>query len=278
MTTYTTCPACHYTRKPTDDVPEWECPNCQKVYDKAVQALNTEPEKLKSSCTNSVAVAKPITKKAADSVSLRFADPVSEQTEWSPMNEQLSGFHRFISSPTYKLLNINSARIEFKTTILARFACVFDLIMGMVFLGFLTFIFSLNSFKLDLVMVAIIIIAICAAVFGVLRIYNISMPLVFDKSIGFFWKGKTSPCSACVKGVLKHSANLEEIHAIQLISDFHPSNSSSNAYYSYEMNLILIDGRRLNLDANMNMSAMREQADTLSRFLGKPVWDASNLR
>jgi glutaredoxin len=28
------CPKCHYARKPTDDVPEWQCPSCQVVYAK----------------------------------------------------------------------------------------------------------------------------------------------------------------------------------------------------------------------------------------------------
>jgi len=34
MTSFTTCPACNYTRLPTDIAPDWECPKCQKVYAK----------------------------------------------------------------------------------------------------------------------------------------------------------------------------------------------------------------------------------------------------
>ncbi|WP_224981591.1 hypothetical protein [Geomonas agri] len=29
-----TCPACNYTRQPTDDAPEWACPKCLKAYAK----------------------------------------------------------------------------------------------------------------------------------------------------------------------------------------------------------------------------------------------------
>lgn len=277
MTTYTTCPACHYTRKPTDDVPEWECPNCQKVYDKAAQTLTADPEKLKITCTASVGVAKPITKKAQNSVSKKFADPLAEQTDWIPINDQLRGFHRFFPYPTYKLINVNSARIVFQPTIAARLLCVFDLIMGIVFLGFLSHPFIMFTFRLNFFVVAIIIIATSAAAFGVARLYNISIPLVFDKSKGFFWKGQNSQCIDNVKGAPKYSAKLEDIHAIQLISDYHAPGSNRTAYFSYEFNLVLGDGRRLNLDAQRNISAMQEQAETLSRFLGKPVWDASNL-
>ena len=34
----TKCPKCNYQRKPTDAAPEWQCPSCQVVYAKAVEA------------------------------------------------------------------------------------------------------------------------------------------------------------------------------------------------------------------------------------------------
>lgn len=37
MTSATTCLACNYTRQPTDDAPDWECPNCQKAYVKTAR-------------------------------------------------------------------------------------------------------------------------------------------------------------------------------------------------------------------------------------------------
>ncbi len=38
MSSIKTCPACNYTRQPTDYVPEWECPKCQKAYNKSARA------------------------------------------------------------------------------------------------------------------------------------------------------------------------------------------------------------------------------------------------
>ena len=40
MTKLITCPACNYTRQATDNVPDWECPKCQKAYNKTVRAVH----------------------------------------------------------------------------------------------------------------------------------------------------------------------------------------------------------------------------------------------
>ncbi|HBG06446.1 MAG: hypothetical protein A2075_13085 [Geobacteraceae bacterium GWC2_58_44] len=45
MTSSTTCPACNYARQPTDDAPDWQCPNCQKAYVKSARfAQDQVPE------------------------------------------------------------------------------------------------------------------------------------------------------------------------------------------------------------------------------------------
>ena len=45
-------------------------------------------------------------------------------------------------------------------------------------------------------------------------------------------------------------------------------------YYSYELNLVLVNGQRINAVDHSKLEKLREDAATLSRFLGKPVWDA----
>ena len=39
MTSFTICPACNYTRKPSDDALDWECPNCHKAYIKTARKV-----------------------------------------------------------------------------------------------------------------------------------------------------------------------------------------------------------------------------------------------
>lgn len=36
------CPNCHYTRKPTDSAPDWQCPACEIAYNKGAGAAATE--------------------------------------------------------------------------------------------------------------------------------------------------------------------------------------------------------------------------------------------
>jgi len=40
MTKLIACPACNYTRQPTDNVPDWECPKCQRAYNKTVRVVH----------------------------------------------------------------------------------------------------------------------------------------------------------------------------------------------------------------------------------------------
>ena len=67
-------------------------------------------------------------------------------------------------------------------------------------------------------------------------------------------------------------AKLDSIHALQLISEYCRGNKSS--YYSYELNLVMEDGSRMNVVDHGNQAKLREDAQTLSTFLDKPAWDA----
>jgi hypothetical protein len=66
---------------------------------------------------------------------------------------------------------------------------------------------------------------------------------------------------------------LGEIHALQLISEHCTSDNSS--YYSYELNLVLADGRRINVVDHGNRATLYSDADSLAAFLGVPIWDAT---
>ena len=45
--------------------------------------------------------------------------------------------------------------------------------------------------------------------------------------------------------------------------------------YNYELNLVLKDGERINVVDHGNLKKIQDDANTLSNFLGKPVWDAT---
>lgn len=116
------------------------------------------------------------------------------------------------------------------------------------------------------------------AIFGLLFLaggsgvlYVGATPAVFDKRKGFFWKGRKEPDAGSDWRHLKHCARLGEIHALQLITEQIKGKSS---YSSYELNLVLNDGRRINVVDHGGKDRIRADAAALAKFLNKPLWDA----
>ena len=66
---------------------------------------------------------------------------------------------------------------------------------------------------------------------------------------------------------------LEFIHALQIVAEF-ISGKNAN-YYSYELNLVLKNGNRINIIDHNNKGRIDREAKVLSEFLGVPVWDAT---
>ena len=46
-----------------------------------------------------------------------------------------------------------------------------------------------------------------------------------------------------------------------------------SSYYSYELNLVLEDGARLNVVDHGDLKALQADAEILSEYLQVPVWD-----
>jgi hypothetical protein len=106
---------------------------------------------------------------------------------------------------------------------------------------------------------------------GIIMLYQFAKPAVFDTMYGYYWKGRNKVDFGIGNSKPELFISLSQIHALQLIAEHVRSNKSS--YYSYELNLVLRDGSRKNVVDHGNITRLREDADKLSKFLGKPVWD-----
>ncbi|RWX50781.1 hypothetical protein VU01_12641, partial [Candidatus Electrothrix marina] len=53
---------------------------------------------------------------------------------------------------------------------------------------------------------------------------------------------------------------------------------NKSSYCSYEINLVLQDGSRINVVDHGKKNRIREDAHALAEFLGKPLWDASGMK
>lgn len=100
-------------------------------------------------------------------------------------------------------------------------------------------------------------------------------PIVFDKTKGLYWKGYKAPqIDSSGSNSKGEATRLSQIHALQIISES-VSSSSSKSYRSFELNLVLKNGSRLNVVDHGKDDKVRDDAGKLAAFLGVPVWDVS---
>jgi hypothetical protein len=196
----------------------------------------------------------------------RFNDPLALKTEWSPAKGGGANFK------THNLINVDYSRIEFRSSIGAKAFYLIFLLFGLgIAAGFTISKISDNTFAFDFDTMMLMLFGFVFASVGGALLYFGTSPVVFDKTLGFFWKGRKSPREVFDTNSIKKIAKLEDVHAIQLISEYVRGDKSS--YYSYELNLVLEDGTRINVIDHGNKKTIRENADALSLFLEKPVWD-----
>lgn len=104
-------------------------------------------------------------------------------------------------------------------------------------------------------------------------------PIVFNKTTGYFWKGRLKDNESPDQKALKEYCRLTDIAALQIVAE-HISGSSSSSgrsqsYRSYEINLILRNAGRLNVIDHGNRKKLMEDAEKLASYLGVPVWDGT---
>lgn len=192
-------------------------------------------------------------------------DPVALKTQWVPLKGGGSSFK------THKLVNENPNRVSFK-------AGIGSIIFGMVFtligvaVPAVIIVTSLKAGKelMEFSNIIPLIIGLVFTTVGISIIYMFSKPVVFDKIAGYFWKGRKTPDRYSGQ-TPKSAVRLSDIHAFQLITEH--VRGSERSFYSYELNLVLKDGSRHNVMDHGNIDELRRDAETLSKFMNKPVWD-----
>lgn len=102
-------------------------------------------------------------------------------------------------------------------------------------------------------------------------LYSQTAPVVFDLQRRHFVRGRKSPEHCEDLSKLKYYTDIDRIHALQLIAERYDRSSNQR---SYELNLVLTDGSRLNVIDHGGLDVIRADAQKLAAFLGKPLWDA----
>jgi hypothetical protein len=184
-----------------------------------------------------------------------FNDPVALKAAWTPLRKGGSSFR------THKLVNVETWRIEFRASL---GACLFHLFFLLIGLGALGLQVYAGEYHFILIIIGLVFASI-----GGSMLYFGTRPIVFDKSQGAFWRGR-KPRDVGDPRPVKGYAPLQNIHALQIISEYCRGNKSS--FYSHELNLVLEDGSRLNVIDHGNLRKLMQDAKALADFLGKPLW------
>jgi len=188
-------------------------------------------------------------------------DPVATETGWDCVG---SGYTNIA---THKLVEVSPQRLEFRSTLKAYAAAGVFLLIGMGLFGHA--VKSSSSLLFGVLFFGI----------GVLMMYFGSIPFVFDKREGYLWKGRKKPESdPGEKHSVRKIALMEEVHAIQLLHEFVKRKTRSRGprwVGTYEMNIVISDGSRVTVVRHCDKASMVKDAEKLSIFLGKPIWNAA---
>jgi hypothetical protein len=109
---------------------------------------------------------------------------------------------------------------------------------------------------------------------------SVRAAIVFDKSYGYFWTGKRDQLGQAFNPAeQKESVRLTDVHALQIIYEWVRSGGKNNTQYrSYELNLVLNSGERLNVIDHGNRAALLKDANILAQFLSVPLWDRTEVK
>lgn len=200
-------------------------------------------------------------------------DPVAEQTDWMPL---ISGGS---NSQTRAFKQLSTDRVAFRpsSSVMASVVIIFSIFIFMTGIPMYQMI-RRGTFEFS----PLPLVGLIFAGIGCYTLYRFFTPVLFDRHENAFWKGWKSPDNVIRKDELKDYAPFDEIHALQIVREYCEEKSSSSSgtsrterFFSYELNLVLKDGVRVNITDHGDQSRLRADAKRLSEFLGKPLWDAT---
>ncbi|WP_340104925.1 hypothetical protein [Rhodohalobacter sp. 8-1] len=198
----------------------------------------------------------------------RFDDPLATSIRWTPIESGGSNFR------THKFYTDGANQVGFKATLSAKlFSGIFILVGLGVAVGLTGSQLQSGFPILSMDVLFPLIFGLIFFGVGLYMFRSYAKPIIFDKMTGYHWKGWEKPDRYRGDQKIPGSVKLDDIHALQIVSEYIRGDKKN--YYSYELNLVTHDGQRHNVIDHGDRSDLIIDANKLSDFLGKPVWDAS---
>jgi len=193
-------------------------------------------------------------------------DSIATETEWSPLSPPALNFY-----PS-KLVTIGETRVEFQSTWIYKLLYGFCMMVGVLTMAVFfdgNYPLSIREVSLEdslLLMMGFILVGLGFC----LRHFSMQV-IVFDKHEYSFWKGHARSGASFNPESFEIHCTLKDIHALQIISELR-SGSKGGPYHSYELNIVLTDGQRINVVNHGDKTRIEADANILSKFLDVPLW------
>jgi hypothetical protein len=188
----------------------------------------------------------------------RFNDSVALTTSWKALNTGSSNF-----DSRKLVVSADRSRITYRTTAGAKIFSGLFIATGVFFL----FVWHRQygrwfpgSFAEALAPLA----CVFFIAMGSFILYDVSVPIKFNRRNSTLVKGR---------GKRRKTIYFSEIHALQLIQ-VRVSGSDGPAYRNHQLNIIFKDGTRMNIVTYYRPDRAREDANVISQYIGRPLWDA----
>ena len=185
----------------------------------------------------------------------RFNNPVALRTDWTPLKaggvsieiQRLErcdyGMH-FVPSPVARVLG---------------WACQLFGVGTIGFFGPFSIEQGIPTLSLYKQPLTALVVGLVFAGIGAWTLHMAKLRNEFDTISGEFIQGNQPPL------------RLSEVHALQLLGELIQGNKGS--YTSYELNLVLHSGERVNVVDQNNLDRLYSDAKNLAAHLDKPLWD-----
>ena len=181
-----------------------------------------------------------------------FDDELAFRISWDPL---VGGGTNFCTHRLQRMPGLMNSSIEFRPTFVIYLFSILFAVFGLIACFFA---FSTGSMDIS------VLISLSFLGFGVWSFWCLfKQKSVFNGSSRVFYKNEKS-------------FGFDDICAIQLLREYVSGNK--NSYYSYELNLVCMDGERINIIDHGALRAIREDASMLADYLSIPVWDAIDFR
>ena len=197
----------------------------------------------------------------------QFNDPVASKTDWSPCKGGGTNFR------THKLVVSGAYSAAFKPSIGGLiFYSIFLLAgLGALGLGMFFLVSGIDTLSGGLWIVLLVGLIFSAA--GGAMLYFGTKPIVFDLATNRLIRGRSNKTIVMDYRDQKGIVPLDQLYALQILAE--RVSGSDNSYYSYELNLVMYDGRRVNVVDHGDLKRLRKDAQQLAQMLGKPLWDVA---